>query len=102
MDSAKSAARRVIGQMTGSTEVALIVFYECGDIRVVQPFTTDPAALSAALEPILPTGGTPLGGGIAFAKEYLRTNGSGSTLRLVVLTDGDESCGGDLIGAAKN
>ena len=101
MDAAKASARRVIGQMTGKVEVALVVFFECGDIRVVSPFSTDSAPLLAALEPITPSGGTPLAAGISFAKEYLRTDGKGIKRRLVVLTDGAESCSGDLIGAAK-
>lgn len=101
MDKAKASARQVIGQMSGKVEVALIVFFECGDIRVVQDFTTTSAPLLAALEPITPSGGTPLAAGISFAKEHLRANGKGKSQRLVVLTDGAESCSGDLIGAAK-
>lgn len=101
MDKAKASARQVIGQMSGKVEVALIVFFECGDIRVVQDFTTTSAPLLAALEPIMPSGGTPLAAGISFAKEHLRANGKGKSQRLVVLTDGAESCSGDLIGAAK-
>jgi hypothetical protein len=101
MDKAKAAARDVIGQMKGNVEVALIVFFECGDVRTVTEFTRDPAPLLAALEPILPSGGTPLAEGIGFAKEYLRTKGTGTSRRLVVLTDGAESCSGDLVGAAK-
>ena len=101
MDKAKASARQVIGQMSGKVEVALIVFYECGDIRVAQDFTTTSAPLLAALEPIMPSGGTPLAAGISFAKEHLRANGKGKNQRLVVLTDGAESCSGDLIGAAK-
>jgi hypothetical protein len=101
MDKAKASARQVISQMSGKVEVALIVFFECGDIRVVQDFTTTSAPLLAALEPIMPSGGTPLAAGISFAKEHLRANGKGKSQRLVVLTDGAESCSGDLIGAAK-
>lgn len=101
MDAAKASARQVIGQMSGKVEVALIVFFECGDIRVVQDFTTTSTPLLAALEPIAPSGGTPLAAGISFAKEHLRMNGKGASHRLVVLTDGAESCSGDLLGAAK-
>jgi hypothetical protein len=101
MDAAKASARQVIGQMKGNVEVALIVFFDCGDIKTVTEFTTDPAPLLAALEPILPSGGTPLAEGITKAKEYLRTSAKGAAKRLVVLTDGDESCSGDLVGAAR-
>jgi hypothetical protein len=99
MDQAKASARRILGEMTGDVEVALIVFYDCGSVTVAAPFTTDPGVISAALEPVQPTGGTPLAEGIGFAKEYLRTEASGATLRLVVLTDGEESCSGDLMQA---
>lgn len=97
MDRAKAAARRVLGQMDGTVEVALIVFYDCGMIEVAAPFTSDPAVISAALEPVQPTGSTPLAAGIAMAKDYLRANGRGSTFRLVVLTDGEETCDGNLL-----
>jgi hypothetical protein len=99
MDAAKAAARRVVGQMDGSVEVALIVFYDCGDIRIEADFTTDPTPILAALDPILPTGSTPLAEGIGIAKEHLRTDGQGAARRLVVLTDGLETCDGDLLGA---
>jgi Mg-chelatase subunit ChlD len=100
MDQAKASAKAVIGNMKGDFEVALIVFFECGDIRTVADFTTDPAPLLAALEPIQPSGGTPLDASIGMAKEHLRVNGVGATRRLVVLTDGAESCDGDLMDAA--
>jgi hypothetical protein len=98
MDQAKASARRILGQMTGDTEVALIVFYDCGSISVAAPFTTDPAVISAALEPVQPSGGTPLAAGIDFAQAYLESEASGAP-RLVVLTDGEESCSGDLMQA---
>ena len=98
MDEAKASARAILAKMTGDTEVALIVFYDCGSISVAAPFTTDPSVISAALEPVQPSGGTPLGAGIDFAQAYLESEASGAP-RLVVLTDGEESCGGDLMQA---
>jgi Mg-chelatase subunit ChlD len=82
-------------------EVALIAFFECGDVRTVAAFTTDPNEILKALEPIQPSGGTPLAEGIGIAKEYLRANANSANKRLVVLTDGAESCQGDLVGAAR-
>jgi Mg-chelatase subunit ChlD len=101
MDEAKASARQVFGQMRGDTEVALIAFFDCGDIRVVQDFTTDPAPLLAALAPIMPSGGTPLGESAGFANEYMKANASSTDRQVTTLTDGQESCSGDLKGTAE-
>ena len=101
MDEAKASAREVFGQMRGDTEVALIAFFDCSDIRVVQPFTIDPAPLLAALEPIMPSGGTPLGESAGFAAKYMEDNASSTDREVTTLTDGQESCGGDLKGTAE-
>jgi hypothetical protein len=76
MDEAKASARQVFGQMRGDTEVALIAFFDCSDIRVVQPFTIGPAPLLAALEPIMPSGGTPLGESVASRPNTWKTTPS--------------------------
>ncbi|MEQ9814582.1 MAG: VWA domain-containing protein [Azospirillaceae bacterium] len=100
MDAAKASARAVFAGMDGSVEVALVVYYDCDAIVVEQPFTTDPALLSAALEPVTPAGSTPLAAGIGVARSYLEAEAVGADLRLVVLTDGQETCGGDVAAAA--
>lgn len=101
IDAAKSAARNVLAQVTPSTEVALIVFYGCGDIQIEHPFTTDFAAIQETIKQITPANDTPLAESILFAKRYIRDNASTGTARLVILSDGEETCGGDPVAAAQ-
>lgn len=100
MDAAKAAAHNVLSQVGDGTEVALIVFYDCGDIRVEQDFTGDVDAVLAKVDGISPSGSTPLAAAITFARQYITQNASGSP-RLVVLSDGEETCGGDPVAAAR-
>lgn len=97
---AKRAARNVLTQVTPDTEVALIVFYDCHDLRVEQPFTSDVASVLAQVEAIQPRGGTPLAAGITLARQYIADHARGAA-RLVVLSDGMETCGGDPVEAAR-
>jgi hypothetical protein len=50
---------------------------------------------------VQPSGGTPLAEGIALSRTYLRDNASSPDHDLVVLTDGEESCSGDLMQAVR-
>ncbi|TWT45747.1 von Willebrand factor type A domain protein [Phycisphaerae bacterium RAS1] len=102
MVQAKASAARVLQRLAAGTEVCLIVFYDCGRIVVEHAFTTDPAPLIAILPRIQPSGGTPLAAATAFAKDYMRKHASGATLDLVILSDGEESCGGDPLAAARD
>jgi len=101
MSQAKASAQRTLGQVRPNVEVALVVFYDCGNIKVEQHFTTDAAALATALAGIQPSGSTPLAEAITFAKDYIRREARGATSDLVVLTDGQETCGGDPVAAAQ-
>ena len=53
------------------------------------------------IDQIIPTGSTPLADGIAFAKQYIQQHRSGGKARLVILSDGEESCSGDPVKAAQ-
>ncbi len=101
MDKAKASADRVLRRLGEDTEVALIVFYDCGDIRVEHAFTTDPTQIIAILPRIQPRSGTPLADGTKFAKDYMRKNASGERLDLIILSDGQETCNGDPISAVQ-
>lgn len=101
IDKAKAAARNVLWKLDENTPIALIVFYDCSDIRVEQEFTTDTKLVRAKIDQIIPSGGTPLADGIAFAKKYIEDSKRGGKARLVILSDGEESCSGDPVKAAK-
>jgi Mg-chelatase subunit ChlD len=101
MAQAKASARSRLEKITGDTEVALIVFYDCGRIVVEQEFTTDTKSILDILPKIKPSGQTPLAAATKFAKKYLKENARGKRRRLVILTDGKETCGGDPVSAAQ-
>jgi len=98
---ARRSTVSVLRQLTHDTEVALIVFYDCNRILVEQTFTTDPSKIEAILPRIRPTGSTPLAKATQVGKRYIADHASGQTARLVVLTDGQETCGGNPVDAAR-
>ncbi len=95
MEQARNSAMRTLSQLRSNTEVALIVFYDCGRIVVKHPFTTNHGEIMAILPGIQPSGSTPLAAAIRYAKDYLRKHACGKELDLILLTDGKETCGGD-------
>jgi len=95
IDNAKAAAKNFLaGQIKADDEVALIVFYDCGNIVVEQPFTTDKSALTSKIDAISPSGGTPLYEAISFARDYMSQNARGQKKKILQFTDGEETCGG--------
>ncbi len=102
MEKAKASATRVLSRLGPQTEVALIVYYDCGSIVVESEFTTDKNKVLAILPRIQPSSGTPIAAATTFAKDYLRKHASGSKLDLIILTDGEETCNGDPIAAARD
>lgn len=100
MEQAKNSAMRQLSRLSSNTEVALIVFYDCGRIVVEHDFTTNPGEITAILPGIQPSGSTPLAAAIRYAKDYLRTHACGKELDLILLSDGKETCNGDPVAEA--
>jgi len=94
IDNAKTAAKNALYTLSAGDEAALIVFYDCNTIVVEQPFTTDWSSFASKIDSIEPNDKTPLYVSIEFANEYMKQNARGSDQRIVVLTDGLETCGG--------
>ena len=93
IDSAKSAVREFVSGLDPATdELALIVFYDCEDIVVEQPFTSDQSEITSKIDAIRPTGKTPLSAAMAFAKSYMEDNANGTEKKIIQLTDGTETC----------
>ena len=93
INSAKIAVKEFISALDPATdELALIVFYDCDNIVVEQPFTADQSALSSKVDTIRPTGKTPLTAAMAFAKSYIEDNANGTDKKIIQLTDGTETC----------
>ena len=96
IDKAKAAANSVLtSKVQPEDEVALIVFYDCDSIVVEEPFTNDVSALTSKIDAIEPSGYTPIYEAMSFAKKYMDQNAGGKTRRIIMFTDGMETCGGD-------
>lgn len=102
IDDAKKAAVSALDGLDNSTEVALIVFYDCDEIVLEQPFTTDPAYVKAKIENIWTDGYTPLAESIEMAISYMDNSSSGDEGVIIILTDGGETCKGDPVASANN
>ena len=99
-------ARRVIGELgdrlADGTPTALVAYGhrregDCADIETVLPLAPlDRAALRRAVDRLAPKGKTPL---TAAVEQAFVAAPSGATV--VLVTDGLETCGGDLCGAVR-
>ncbi|MFC3227741.1 VWA domain-containing protein [Marinibaculum pumilum] len=90
---AKGGISEAVRSLQPNDEAALIVFFTCGDIRVVVPFTDDPEEILEGLAGIAPSGGTPLGDGIRFANRYLSDNARYQERKLLTFSDRETTCG---------
>lgn len=99
MEAAKSAAKNFVDGTY--SEVGLVTFGNCdssgdinsGGIYLVQDFTTDKTSLKSAIDTLEPYSSTPIADALIEAKNYiLSSKGSGT---IVLITDGEETCGGD-------
>lgn len=100
---AKAAVRAALGGYApdqAEEEWALVVFFSCGNIKLLQGFTTNPGNITSKLG-FGPSGGTPVAASMRYAASYLRRAARGQTGRIIMLTDGGESCGGKPVEAAK-
>ncbi|MCF6305182.1 MAG: VWA domain-containing protein [Rhodobacteraceae bacterium] len=96
-------ARGVIGDLTGDlnteSDFGLIAYghrrtSDCGDIEVLLPVAPlDSAAFSAAVNRLQPRGRTPLTAAVELAAQTL--DSTNRSARIIVLTDGLESCDAD-------
>ncbi|MBU0533131.1 VWA domain-containing protein [Candidatus Micrarchaeota archaeon] len=104
MEAAKTAANNFIDQTSG--EIALVVFDDCdaggdinsGGIRLLQSFTTDKSALKSKVNSLEPYWDTPIADALTEAKAYLQS--SKGTGTIILITDGQETCGGDPVTVA--
>lgn len=96
MERAKEAAEKFILSNKGkNVEMGLIAFYDCSDIRVLHELTPNVEDLIQPLRGIYPSGLTPIAGSISVGANYLKTNGQGAKGKIMLYTDGVESCDGD-------
>ncbi|EPE62702.1 hypothetical protein L479_00926 [Exiguobacterium sp. S17] len=96
MERAKTAAIEQVNKLKGTNaEVGLTVFYGCGNIRLEHSLTKNHDLLIPLIQAITPSGTTPLADSIAFGGNYLKQNGVGTKGKLIVYTDGGDTCTGN-------
>ncbi len=101
-------ARTVLGDLLTNlpdqTRAGLMIFghnrrNDCEDIELIAPVGSDPPALVAALNHVNPMGKTPLTEAIRQATLNLRDREG--NVSVVMVSDGEETCGGDPCQAAR-
>ncbi|MEL7274784.1 MAG: VWA domain-containing protein [Pseudomonadota bacterium] len=99
MASAKQAVSQVMGTLDGNTEIGLVAYghrrgKDCSDMQVVaEPAVGQGAAVARAVENMRPLGETPIADAVRMAAEVAAYDELPATV--VLVTDGEESCGGD-------
>ena len=115
MDLAKEAIRQFVAELPEEANVSLRVYghtgsnskkdksVSCKGNEIVYPMGPyEAASFQQSLNKIKPTGWTPLAAAIASAKKDLeQTKGEGVRNIVYVVSDGEETCGGDPAQAAK-
>lgn len=100
MDAAKAALRQLIAAMPDQLDVGLLVYYNCDRIELVVPVgALNRTRLLAEIEAIVPTGATPIGGALERAAGALV--GHPGPFLVVLVSDGEETCGGQPVQAAR-
>lgn len=101
LEAAKTAANNLLSNISPGDEVALMVFYDCDDIRVEEDFTHDFTYMRSIINGLQPDSSTPLAAAIEEASDYMVSHASYNKKVLIVLTDGEETCGGDPVAASQ-
>lgn len=96
MDAAKAAVRSLVESMPPRAELGLRVFYDCDTVEPVVPIAPlDRSAFIARVDEIRPSGGTPIVESLLASFDALSRVDEGQRVAVLV-TDGGESCGGDM------
>ncbi|NIJ18980.1 Ca-activated chloride channel family protein [Sphingomonas naasensis] len=113
LDLAREAATRFVDGLPASVEASLLVFGQQGDnsaagkarscagIDVLAPMSNDRAQLGAAVSRVRAVGWTPLAAGLAKAEALLARSATEGAQIIYVVSDGEETCGGDPVAAAR-
>ena len=103
---ARSVISEVLGNLNGAHELGLVAYGhrekgDCDDIEfIVEPGLNNFEEISKSLDKVNPVGKTPLASTATLVINRLKANNMKATVILV--SDGAESCGGDLCEVIKN
>lgn len=91
---AKAQATTTVKSARPDEEIALYAFSGCGSVKLLQPFTLAREQIYTKIDGIKAGSGTPLAEAISEATYYMDHNHSsdGQKGRIVLITDGGESC----------
>ena len=95
IDAAKTAAIEFLDGVSSDDEIALMVFYDCDDIRVVTGFTNIFTSMKSSIQAIEPDSYTPIADALRDAADYADSNASYSQKVIILLSDGEETCGSE-------
>lgn len=105
IDVAKAAMWKFIDALPANTNIGLVTFNDGCAVKTVFPPKPDSpahrAAVKKAVSELSPKGSTPLGASIALAAKLLGADPKRKR-RLVVLTDGEDTCDSDLLASASD
>ncbi|KRB88750.1 hypothetical protein ASE22_20230 [Sphingomonas sp. Root720] len=113
LDLAREAATRFVDGLPSTVEASLIVFGQQGDngaagkarscagVDLLAPMSSDRARLVAAVSGVRAVGWTPLAAGLARAEALLARSSTPGEQIIYVVSDGEETCGGDPVAAAR-
>jgi Ca-activated chloride channel homolog len=110
---AREAALAFVDGLPPDVETSLLVFGQQGDngaagkarscagIDTLVPLTRDRAALSSAVGRLRAVGWTPLAAALSRAQQLLKPSDVRGEQLIYVVSDGEETCGGDPVGIAR-
>ena len=113
LELARQSALGFIDGLPSTVPAALLVFGQQGDnseagkakscrgIDVLAPMSIDRAGLTAAVKQVRATGWTPLAAGLERAQSLLGTATRPGEQVIYVVSDGEETCGGDPVAVAR-
>lgn len=95
---AKKVTRELLEDVPPEVNLGFVVYGhrrkgDCADIETIAPLGTEPSAIAAAVEAIVPRGKTPITDSLRHAAGLLSGTDNPSTL--VLVSDGIETCRGD-------
>jgi Ca-activated chloride channel family protein len=110
---AREAALAFIDGLPPSVETSVLAFGQRGDnseagkarscagVDTLVPITRDRAALRSAFGRLRAVGWTPLAAALSRGQELLKPSGATGEQLIYVVSDGEETCGGDPVGVAR-
>jgi Ca-activated chloride channel family protein len=113
LELAREAAGNFIGSLPADVPAALVVFGQqgnntaagknrsCAAIHIAAAMTSDRSALQSALTGVQAVGWTPLASALQRAGEMLAPSQTPGEQIVYVVSDGQETCGGDPVAAAR-